>query len=447
MQQSFVLDLNRCTGCGACRLACSIENELGPGRSWRQITTFNELHHPGVPSFHLSIACNHCVDPPCMKHCPALAYAKDPASGAVTVDPDRCIGCKYCTWACPFDAPQFNESTGLIEKCTLCDHRLAEEKRPACVSLCPTGALDLEAMRDTNGAAPTDGFPRTEVGPAMRFVPLREKEAVPGGAADAALLHDPSFAIDVAPPSKISLRTEWPLVAFTLLAATLAGSRLAPPDAAARISAPLFLALGAAGAALSSLHLGRKARAWRAMLNWRSSWLSREILLYTGFLALCASALVVGSPGGTQVTAATLCGFAALFAMDRVYEVTRTPGLRSHSAQALLTGAFLGALFAGLVAIATGVAAVKLALYLARKRRFARLGRDVRLLASTARVALGVLAPPLLLAVDPAGLAWPAVAMAIAGEAIDRCEYYLELDVPTPRRQASEDLEAILSRR
>ena len=100
-QKAFVFDVNKCTGCAACQIACSIENRVDAGISWRSVHTFNPRHVPGVPSFHHSIACNHCVDPPCMKHCPALAYSKDPSTGAVTINADSCIGCKLCEWHCP----------------------------------------------------------------------------------------------------------------------------------------------------------------------------------------------------------------------------------------------------------------------------------------------------------------------------------------------------------
>ncbi len=88
MPLAFVFDPNRCTGCQACELACSIENELGPDRSWRGVVTFNEEAFPGIPLFHLSLACNHCAEPACMNTCPALAYHRDEETGAVLVDVD-----------------------------------------------------------------------------------------------------------------------------------------------------------------------------------------------------------------------------------------------------------------------------------------------------------------------------------------------------------------------
>jgi len=124
MPLAFVFDPNRCTGCQACELACSIENELGPDRSWRGVVTFNEEAFPGIPLFHLSLACNHCAEPACMNTCPALAYHRNEETGAVLIDPDRCIGCRYCSWVCPYGAPTFEAERGVMGKCTFCVHRL-----------------------------------------------------------------------------------------------------------------------------------------------------------------------------------------------------------------------------------------------------------------------------------------------------------------------------------
>ncbi len=119
MRGAFVFDPDRCTGCQACELACSIENQLGPDRSWRGVLTFNERAWPGVPLFHLSLACNHCEEPACMHSCPALAYERDAATGAVLIRTELCIGCRYCSWACPYGAPQFEPEAGVMGKCTL----------------------------------------------------------------------------------------------------------------------------------------------------------------------------------------------------------------------------------------------------------------------------------------------------------------------------------------
>jgi Fe-S-cluster-containing dehydrogenase component len=223
MPKRFHIDLNKCTGCQACMLACAIENELEPGASWRHVVTFNEGRHPDAPLFHLTLACNHCEDPACLFHCPALAYTRDEATGAVTLDPELCIGCKYCTWACPYEAPKFDEATGVMTKCTFCSHRLDEGLEPACAALCPTGALRCVDREDGEGMNRVPGFPDTDLGPAIRFTSLRENRVVPDGTAAP---HEGAVkslfdASDYLPPSRITLKTEWSLAAFTLPLAVL----------------------------------------------------------------------------------------------------------------------------------------------------------------------------------------------------------------------------------
>lgn len=171
MQKCFVLDLNKCTGCQACQIACEIENQTEPELSWRTISTFNTPRFSHIPVFHYSLACNHCLDAPCMNYCPALAISKDDTTGAVEIDPDKCIGCKYCSWVCPYDAPKFNQSSNIMEKCTFCSHRLAEGKDTACVTGCPTGALQLGdfTVSDEKNKQSYRGFPDTGIKPAGPF--------------------------------------------------------------------------------------------------------------------------------------------------------------------------------------------------------------------------------------------------------------------------------------
>ena len=178
-QKGFIFDVNKCTGCSACQLACTIENQVSPQIVWRQINTFNPSKFPGIPVFHHSLACNHCIDPPCMAHCPALAYSKDPKTGAVTIDDAKCIGCKYCSWACPYDAPQYNVSLGVVEKCTFCAHRLDVGLAPACVALCPTGALQVGEYTSEGERETVEGFPSNGARPAIEFIPLEESRVHP----------------------------------------------------------------------------------------------------------------------------------------------------------------------------------------------------------------------------------------------------------------------------
>lgn len=442
-QKGFQLDLNKCTGCQACQVACGIENQLPPGTSWRWIDTYNEPRHPGIPLVHLSLACNHCVDPPCQKHCPALAYTKDPLTGVVKVDESLCIGCKYCLWACPYDAPKFDSAAGVVKKCTFCDHRLAEGKEPACVAQCPTGAL--EVIDVPTGAqsevTPVRGFPRTEASPAVRFIPLRGEQPYPEAVALTS-----SLSLQAAErPSKISLRSEWPLVVFSLLTAVLAGW-FAADGGAGMPNALTFLGLAVVAGGASTLHLGKKLRAYRAVLNWRNSWLSREILLFSAFVGTSLIHLVLQPRVSATGWLATVLGFATLYAIDQVYAVTATKGLAHHSARALLTGALVLALALGNAPLIVAVGGLKLVLYSARKVSRAKAAEDARPAWAVLRVGVGLLLPAVLWTSDIAALGWVALACLALGELVDRCEFYVELEISTPRRQMALDLREDLAR-
>ncbi len=147
-QYGFFIDSSRCTGCKTCELACKDYKDLTPEVSFRRIYEYaggdwqedNGVWHQNVFAYYLSISCNHCEDPACTKVCPSGAMHKR-EDGFVVVDEDVCIGCRYCHMACPYGAPQYNETKGHMTKCDGCYDRVAEGK-PICVESC-LRALDF----------------------------------------------------------------------------------------------------------------------------------------------------------------------------------------------------------------------------------------------------------------------------------------------------------------
>jgi Fe-S-cluster-containing dehydrogenase component len=422
----FVFDPKRCTGCEACVVGCWMENRAVQTRPWRRVHTFNGMRQPGLPVFHLSLACHHCDEPACLEHCPAGAYTRHPDTGAVVIHPERCMGCQYCTWACPHDAPRFNGELGTVEKCTFCQGRLEEGLEPACVARCPLEALGVEPRTEYRGETPP-GFPPSDLRPGLRILsrlrPAPLATAPPPAAAVRAHLQD----LLRVPEPRITLRGSWALVVFTTTLAVLVA--LMGARAAGRpMGHPwLFLGAGLAAMTLSAWHLGRPDRAWRALLNLRRSWLSREIALVAAFLGLCAWSLLRLPVSPTLAWAAACTGLAALFAVDRVYQVaTKVGPLNFHSAHALFNGLYLAGILAGWWPLALVAGVLKLGLYLNRKAHFLFQGRGARPWLSLARVVLGFGVPAVAF-----GSGFGALG-AVLGDLLDRCEYYDELEIPTP---------------
>jgi DMSO reductase iron-sulfur subunit len=438
MRPSFVFDQNKCTGCQACQLACVIENELEPDASWRAIHTFNERHYPGAPLFHISLACNHCLDPACMNACPALAYSKDSETGAVLVDEDKCIGCRYCTWACPYEAPKFDASKGVISKCTFCNDRIKGGSQPACVELCPTGALTFNRLPATAILNHSAGFTPTDMEPAIKIIPLRTERTAPRQATQ---ITDPILLGGVdSIPSRVTLRTEWPLAAFTLLTAALYGLATAAVATGVQVSSSLFLTCAALGMGLATLHLGRKRRAWRAVLNVGRSWLSREVSCFSLFVPVALLYLTLGRGPQWLGWMAVGLGTATVLSMDMVYKFAIKPAPGPHSSSVFLTGLFLAGVI-GLNPVMAGAAgAAKLALYLWRKTALAAAGKSILPLASAARMALGFAVPLMFGVVDATQSYSLIVASVLLAELIDRGEFYSEIDIMTPARQMAWDL-------
>ena len=459
MPKAFLLDLNRCTGCGACVIACTTENSRRQALNWREVYTFNEIHLPALPLFNLSLGCNHCASPACVRACPALAVTKDPHTGAVIVNPEHCLGCKYCTWACPYDAPRFNAASGVTEKCDFCHERLKREELPACVSICPTHALQLEERNEKKTNPVIQGFTEAGLQPAIRFKPLRSQKGFPECSSPPTpeaigRLFESSQRL---PQPKITLKSEWALLIFTSLAFCLVALLTVSLAGPLRINPYLFIGAGTFAMGLSTIHLGKKFRAYRAIFNLKSSWLSREIFLFSTFLGLAAAFLLFFSDATWLGWITVLLGFFGLFAIDRIYQVAmKTNPLNFHSAHTLFDGLYLTGALLGDCLLFTLFGAVKLLLYLYRKYYFKRFHRKTRPIISFLRLFFGFIVPGSLFITRPdlvpVNLDWTGlyglfIASLLLGEFIDRTEFYDELEIVTPRKQMLIDLERSFKKR
>lgn len=150
-QLAFYVDIENCAGCKACQVACKDKNNLPAGIRWRRVFQYEggewiqqgqEMIPSNVYAYAVSSACMHCQNPVCTQVCPAGAMTKR-EDGIVLIDQDRCIGCRYCSWACPYGAPQFNEDLGVMSKCNMCYDLVDKGEKPACVQACPYRAMDF----------------------------------------------------------------------------------------------------------------------------------------------------------------------------------------------------------------------------------------------------------------------------------------------------------------
>ncbi|MEW6587324.1 MAG: 4Fe-4S dicluster domain-containing protein [Nitrospirota bacterium] len=147
-QVGFYFDKKRCIKCHACEVACKSWNKVGIGPRWRTVVKVGSGKYPNVKQINVSLACMHCGTPPCRDACPVRAITKEASDGRVIVDQAKCIGCGFCVWACPFNAPQLGKD-GKMSKCHFCPDRPLGLPR-ACEEICPTKAIRSGTMEELN---------------------------------------------------------------------------------------------------------------------------------------------------------------------------------------------------------------------------------------------------------------------------------------------------------
>jgi len=320
------------------------------------------------------MACNHCDDPVCLKGCPTRAYTKFAEYGAVLQDPDICFGCGYCTWVCPYNAPQLDTQAGHVTKCNMCVDRLEVGLKPACVAACLAGALDFGIMETTPEHRDQletciPGFPDPEIThPNIRFQQTRSLPRELQRPDSMPVRYERSDAKYAAYTSKVDAqprRRAWglkklstrenPLVVFTLVSQAVIGAfmtlflgplfgletlTMAQHPVALPLTLFALIGLQTLALVLSTLHLGRPHRFYRAFNNLRWSPVSREVagiavfynflgaytlltalpMLFNWLPAGLLSGLVVFCGWG-----AVISGVVALYFMHSIYRIKARP--------------------------------------------------------------------------------------------------------------------------
>jgi Fe-S-cluster-containing dehydrogenase component/DMSO reductase anchor subunit len=315
MDRQFIFDTNRCVGCRACVVACANKNNGANNNYWRKVSEYNSQNHPLFPVFYISMACNHCETHPCLTNCPANAYSLD-SNNAVIHNSDKCIGCRYCTWVCPYNAPVFNGKTAVVSKCTSCTDNLSESDNPACTEVCPLTALTYKTSDNTKDSMA--GVPyNKKAKPNIRFNEIKSRNVINKKVSDKA---NRAFISSII-KRKNRLKEEIPLLVFTVLFIIVTAAKIYNTFSDNIITDSFndmhLFCTGAIAMLISFLHLGKKDRSYRAILNLKHSWLSREILLsglFNGalFITYFTDNLVA------NIIAITI-GVALIISIDMVY--------------------------------------------------------------------------------------------------------------------------------
>jgi anaerobic dimethyl sulfoxide reductase subunit B (iron-sulfur subunit) len=415
-QLAFYFDSSACSGCKACQAACKDKNNLPVGLLWRRVyevtgggwTQSGQAWTSDVFAYNLSLSCNHCEKPICVEVCPTRAMHQR-ADGIVVVDQDKCVGCQYCSWACPYHAPQYDRAQGHMTKCDFCADNLAAGLSPACVAACPLRVLDfgeVSVLQAKHGSLasvrplPDESLTRPSI--VIKPHQAEGREGVLGNAEEVQTAHT----------------SERSLIAFTILAQMAVGatwflSLLQPFN---RIALGVIAIIMLAGLLASLLHLGKPLNAWRALRNVRSSWLSREVWCAALFTASLVGLMITGGAGAWL---ADVIGFALIISMAQVYRLRTVPEWNRWTTPALffITTLLLGSVFCGaLMAVGPLLALGPIGL-IGLRRIIGQSEPRVTWLQVAAVIAL------LMTLVTPIGW-WEALGLILIAELIDRARFY-----------------------
>lgn len=440
-KRAFIFDANRCVGCMACVAGCMIENGTELPINWRTVNSQNQIKHPDLPVFHFSLACNHCEEALCMQHCPSLAYTRDDMTGAIIHHAEACIGCTYCTWACPYDAPQFNTKTKIIEKCNFCVDRISEGLKTACADACPVNALDFAWEEEINEEQYlTPGFVNVGIKPSIQLVPLRQEHRQPQIHNLDVVPISKENAISYLPKlkSKVELAKEWPLVFFTLAVSVLVAWFSAGISSGIKVSLAWFSILAAVSIVLSSFHIGKKLRMWRFILNLKNSWLSREIFSFSAFIGIGVMSLYFSSLLLGIVS--LVFGIITVISVDMLYQFfIRKEKIKLHSSQLIFTTPLLWAYFSAQWELLFLLIFIKGALYLFRKGKHSLAGFSLKTISTIVRLLL-LIVPIIEFFIFPECDFWLVFSLLFLGEIIDRLDFYKASEIRTPESELREEL-------
>ncbi|ROS01812.1 nitrate reductase (quinol-dependent) transmembrane subunit [Sinobacterium caligoides] len=375
-QHAFHFTADNCIGCHACEAACSEKNDNPAHLAFRSVGYVEGGTYPDFRRMNISMACNHCDNPVCLKGCPTKAYTKHVEYGAVLQDPETCFGCGYCTWVCPYNAPQLDPIKGQVSKCNMCVDRLEVGLKPACVAACLGNALNFGVVENTpenrtQAKIDLPGFPDTSItSPNIRFQQVKSMPDVvtrTDGAPVKYQKQDDGGYQPVVDQKKGKQRfwnlerlssRENPLVVFTIAVqmaiggfiANFIGNKLGLEAFTALSSSALYvpfllLCLGLVGLGLlmTTIHLGKPMRFYRGFNNLRYSPVCREglgimlFMVFAGLHMLCKlpenAVAAAYLPALADLTAvadvfgglAIAAGLTGLYYMYRCYRIKARP--------------------------------------------------------------------------------------------------------------------------